>query len=277
MMKSIVALPERAINEALYLYRDFKNSGVILLYMTKDEIDRRWAGSILGKYWNILFPLLFLGMYALTYIMIFKVRVGGLASYEYTLMIFCGLTPYFAFAETLNTGVGSLIRNTAMLKDTILPVELIPARDALVALWGLLFSMVWLLVGLFLAGRLTVYALYVIPALVLQAMFCMGMVWIVSSAAFLIRDIANIVSLFLLFILFVSPFAYTKEMVPENLRAILYVNPMYYLTELYRQPLFYGQPPGALEFGVFAFASVFIFLLGHFVIRRLKVVISDYV
>lgn len=276
-INGLLKFPYQLMNESVYVYKDFRSVGLVLLYMTKDEITKNWAGSILGKYWNLLYPLLFLGMYAVTYVVILKVRVGEMAGVEYTMMIFCGLVPYFGFAESLRSGVTSLSRNSTILKDIVFPVEMLPVRDVLVALWGMLFSLGWLLLGLLAFGKLNIYAFFVIPAVLLQLIFSIGIVWFLSVLAVFIRDIAHVVNIVILFLLFISPFAYTPDMVPDRLRLILYVNPMYYLTELYRQPLFYGRPPDVHVIFIFGGISVLLFLAGHFFIRRLKGVVVDYV
>ena len=249
----------------------------MLLYLTRDEIDKRWASTILGKAWNILYPLLFLGMYATVYMFIFKIRMGEMAGFEYTLLIFCGLVPYFCLAEALTYGSTSLTGNSQMLKNLSFPVELIPVRDVLVAFLGMVFSFIPLMLCVLFMGKLTFYALFIFPTLLLHLLFTVGTVWFLSVLAVFIRDIKNIVNVVTLFLLFASPFAYTPDMVPSHMKFILYLNPMYYLVELYRQPLFYGQSPGLKIFLIFCVISIFLFLAGHLFIRRFKSRVVDHV
>ena len=62
--------------------------------ITRTELAARYAGTLLGPAWAVLGPLLLLGLYAATYAMILKVRVGGLEPAQYVLFIFAGLVPF---------------------------------------------------------------------------------------------------------------------------------------------------------------------------------------
>ena len=71
----------------------------ILWATTINEIRGRYAGTIFGLAWTVIYPLLFLGMYAVIYTVIFQIRVGELSTFEYVLLIFAGLIPFLGFAE----------------------------------------------------------------------------------------------------------------------------------------------------------------------------------
>ncbi len=90
------------------------------------DIVVRFKGTVLGLAWTILYPLLFLGLYAVVYTMIFHVRTLEYATYDYLLLIFCGLVPFIGFSEALGTGVMSVSSNKTLIKNTLFPIELVP-------------------------------------------------------------------------------------------------------------------------------------------------------
>jgi ABC-type polysaccharide/polyol phosphate export permease len=74
----------------------------------------------------------------------------------------------------------------------------------------------------------------------------------------------------------VSPIGYTSDMIPPELRAIAYVNPLFYIIELYRQVLIFGV--FAPRFWVaFSTLALLTFWFGHDVFRRLKPIFAEYV
>lgn len=104
-----------------------------LLYQTTlNEVRSRYAGSALGFLWLIIYPLLFLLTYAIVYLFIFKIRFPELSSYEYIIMIFCGLIPFLGFSEGLSLGVVSVVANSNLIKNTLFPIELVPVKSVLV-------------------------------------------------------------------------------------------------------------------------------------------------
>lgn len=276
-IKKLLGLPFRIILEGKYAFADFQSTGLLLLYMAKDEMDRRWAQSILGRLWFLLYPLLFLGMYATVHFSVLNIRMGQISQLDFTLLIFCGLVPYFCLAESLNAGTSSLNSNRGLFDSIKIPVELIPARSVLVAFLGMAFSITLLIAGLGFIGKLTAYTLLVIPAVLLQLVFTLGLVWFLSVMAVFVREVGNIVQIFVLMMLFTSPFAYTSDMVPEHLKFMLHFNPMYYMVELYREPMFYGRLPDVNLYLIFGGLSIFLFLSGHYFIRNLKSSVVDYV
>ena len=91
----------------------------ILWATTLNDIRARYKGTILGLTWPILYPLLFLGLYAVVYSLIFKIRMEGVTAFGYVLMIFSGLIPFLGLAEALGSGVGSVLSNTNLIKNTM--------------------------------------------------------------------------------------------------------------------------------------------------------------
>lgn len=105
----------------------------------------RFTGNILGGLWLVLYPLLFLLMYAAVFVYILKVRMPGLGTADYILVIFSGLVPFLAFSEAFGTGTMSIVANRGLLRNTLFPIELVVARDVIVghASMGLGMLLVW--------------------------------------------------------------------------------------------------------------------------------------
>src|SRR5260370_23455236 len=79
----------------------------ILLRVTRNELVARYAGSVLGVGWALLTPLVMMAIYAVVYLVIFRVQVPGLTPGQYVLFIFAGLVPFLMTSEALGSGVGS--------------------------------------------------------------------------------------------------------------------------------------------------------------------------
>ena len=84
------------------------------------------------------------------------------------------------------------------------------------------------------------------------------------------------IGVLVLFLMLVSPIAYTHEMIPESLMPLMYPNPLFYMIMLYRDAIVVGQVSLDL-LGIFAIISVITFMLGYYVFNRLKPMFADYV
>ena len=166
-----------------------------MLYQTTiNEIKTRHAGSVLGVLWLFLYPLLFLGTYAIVYLYIFKIRFPTLGSNEYIALIFCGLIPFLGFSEGLSYGVGSVVASSNLIKNTLFPIELVPVKAVFVGQATQVVGMGLLLVTLLILGKLSILSPLFIIVWICQLLFSLGLIWILSSLNVYIRDIQNLVA-----------------------------------------------------------------------------------
>ncbi|MEF8716492.1 MAG: ABC transporter permease [Candidatus Accumulibacter necessarius] len=236
----------------------------------------RMIGSTLGAMWFALYPLLFLGMYAVVFVFILGVRVPGLATPDYVLVVFCGLVPFLAFSEAFGTGTGSIVANRGLLRNTLFPIELVVARDVIVGHVTMVLGFVLVWIGVVYFGHLHWTHLLVPVILVFQIMMVLGIVWITSTITVFFRDLQQATPILILFLMLVSPIGYTESMVPAGMRPLLILNPLAWLMKLYRACLIDGIIP-VTEFFVFLGFSIVMLAAGYRVISRLKPVFSDYV
>lgn len=265
--------------------RDFLTEPVRLLWKHRvmlrqtvgSEIHSRYAGSVLGLAWLGLYPLLMLGTYALIYLYVFKVRFALFDSNEYVVLIFCGLIPFIGLAEVLASGVTSVTSNAGLIKNTLFPIELVPVKAVLVSQCTQAVGTVMLLAAIGLLGKLSPWALLLPVIWGAQLMFSIGLIWILSSLNVYVRDLQNSVSVLILFLMMVSPIAYTIDMVPEALQPFLKSNPLFYLIVAYQDSLMLGRFPRGGTFWVCLGMAVVLFWGGYWFFGRLKRVITDYV
>ena len=253
------------------------NKKKILFLTTIIELKKRYAGSVLGMGWILFYPAILLGMYMFIYQVVFRVKVTGIDSpFEYSLFVLSGIIPYLGFAEVLNSSVLALSQNRHLISNVTVPMEVIPVRIVCGALVtqciGLLILMSMLL---FVGNKISIYWAFLPLMLLIQFFFLAGLAFIFSALGVLLRDLAQVMAILTLFLLFVSPVGYTKEMVPENLRLFLYFNPLWYIVESFRQPLLYGQLPDCTMLGIYILAATIFFCVGGFVFKKALHVLSD--
>ena len=215
----------------------------ILINTTISEIKKRYAGSLLGGVWAFLYPLLFLAVYATIYSAVFKVSYNDLNTNEYIVIIFCGLIPFLGFSESITSGVVSVTANAGLIKNTMFPIELIPVRTVLTVQMTHLSGTVILLIMLISIGRISPFVLLCIPLWILQVMFEIGLVWILSSINVLVKDLQNVVSVIMIMLMMLSPIAYPVDSIPATYGKFLKANPLFYFIVANQNILMYGRWP----------------------------------
>jgi ABC-type polysaccharide/polyol phosphate export permease len=99
-------------------------------------------------------------------------------------------------------------------------------------------------------------------AIALLVIFALGVGLLLSTAAVYFPDMLPVYEVFLTLWLYSSPIIYPIEIVPENLVWFFKLNPMYYLVNLFRAPLFDGIIPGLREWLIGGVCAVGVFLVG---------------
>lgn len=248
----------------------------LLASMTRVELKKRHAGSILGMAWVVLQPGLLLSVYLFIYMVVFPVRLQGFGNMDFVLYVFCGLVPYLGFMEALTTGGLSIKQNIHLVKNVMLPIELIPVRAVLVGMASQFVSIGLVLLLVTGTGGLTLHVLWLPLVVVLQMMWLVGLTWILSSLTVALPDVTYFVNLFVFMLMFVSPIGFKPDQLPARFRFAIYFNPIYYLTEMYRSSMIYGHLPSLFVASVYVVLCVATFVIGGAFFGRFKAVLADY-
>jgi homopolymeric O-antigen transport system permease protein len=263
-----------AINHSGYYLRSHSR---LLWRITRSEVTSRYAGSIFGLGWAVLTPLMMLAIYAVVYLLIFRVRVPGLSSARYVLLIFSGLVPFLMTSEALSFGVVSVVANKAVLSNTVFPIDLAPVKAVLLSQITMIVGLVVILVASIGMRSLpwTIVFLPVVWALHLLALT--GLLWMLSLVNLVFRDLPNLINLLMMMIMILSPIAYTPDMVPAGLKPLLVLNPMAYFIVAYQSTVILGRLPSATNMLVVTTMSIGLFAAGGYFFARAKPVFIDYV
>lgn len=263
------------------------------------EMRQRYVGSILGRAWPFLQPLLILAVYYLVFVRILQVRLGNAewteklvshygtaAADSFQLILLCaGLIPWLITAEYVARSANTILENGALVKKVVFPSELLCVYQLGAQMLNL---MIMLSVFCTLTYTLTPFIsplLYLLPlVIILHGVMILGLAYLLATANVFIRDVSQLTPIFVNLWFFLTPIVYVKEMLPKGSAALTWLfdyNPMAHLVDLYRWCLIYpeeirltvddaGMPiPVEMSdvmtsFGiVFAFATVF-FTVGYY-------------
>jgi lipopolysaccharide transport system permease protein len=126
-------------------------------------------------------------------------------------------------------------------------------------------------------GRSLTPLLALLPLVVLlQVLWLIGLTWILAGVTVALPDIAYFVSLFVFLLMFVSPIGYRPDLVPEALRFTLYLNPIFYLTRVFRATLLAGEAAGLRVWAAYVAMCLGTFAIGSAFFLAFKDVLVDY-
>lgn len=241
-----------------------------------DSIRKRYAGQVAGLFWLVLSPLLLMSLYAAIYILVFRIRPVSMSQLDYVLYIMAGLLPFLGFAEALNSGSASLSTDRTVLLNTVFPPELLPFQSVVASHATTAVGMVVLVAISSALGKANAALLLVPVALVLQMLFVTGVVWVLSLASLVLRDIPQILSFLVMALLVATPIAYTQDMIPKALSVVLYANPLSYFVIVFHDAIALERFPDWRIGVTAAVIAVVSFVSGYRIFQRVKQVFFDY-
>jgi len=248
----------------------------LLVAITRVELSKKYAGSVLGPLWLVLQPALLLSVYIFVYLVVFKMRFADFSRLDYVLYVFTGLIPYMGTIDAITSGSVSIKQNIHLVKNVMLPIELVPVRAVLVASVTQAVGLAVVILLTAINGTLSWHVLWLPLAWALQILMLFGVAWILASIAVGLPDISYFISLFLFLLMWVSPIGFTPDMVPAEVRAVLFLNPVYYLLEMYRDSLLFGRLPSLQVAAVYTGMCLFTFAVGSAFFRAFRSVLLDY-
>jgi lipopolysaccharide transport system permease protein len=248
-----------------------------LLRVTRSELRARYAGSLLGLGWVIIYPVALLSIYSVVYLFILRVKPAEMESTQYVLYIFAGLVPFLTISESLAAGVGSVVANKAVLANTVFPIELVPVKMVLLSQGSLVIGLIVTTVGAILLQGFSL-TLFVAPILwILLMFFITGLLWILAVINIIFRDLQYLINLLVSILMFASPIAYTPSMVPEGLKVLIILNPFTYFITAFQKVLVLHTLPNLLEVLVLLILSFGTLWLGGLFFSRVIASMIDYV
>jgi len=247
----------------------------LLYFLTWRDVKVRYKQAVLGVAWAVLQPVLTMVVFTVIFNRLLHVQSQGAA--PYAVFSFVGLLPWQLFSASLAKAGTSLVGNANLLTKVYFPRLVIPVSAVLSGLVDFVISFLVLLALMAYYGMApTLNALW-LPVFVLLAMataLAFGL-WL-SALNVLYRDVQYLIPFLVQLWMYVSPVAYSANIVGGKWRVIYGLNPLAGVIQGFRWALLGGNPPGLL-LGVSVAMVVVLLVSGLFYFKRMERAFADVV
>jgi lipopolysaccharide transport system permease protein len=244
------------------------------------NVESSFRGSLLGKAWTALVPLLRLAVYTTVLGFILKVKWPGHQNspLETALLYFVGLTFYDFFMEAINTAPGLMLDNVNFVKKVVFPLEILPVSALGAALVRLAVTGVILLTFFLFIRGIPPLASLAIPLLVAPfALLVLGVIWFLSALGAYVRDLRQVMGVLALVMMYLSPIFFPLAMVPARARVVFFANPLAFPIESTRAALFAGAWPNWVALAAYTVIAWLLAAAGYRWFLRVKPGFADVV
>ena len=222
------------------------------------DIKVRYKRSVLGIVWTMLAPLLNMIVLTLVFSHLLQRQIENYPVYFLTGSLF-----WTFFSQTTSSAASQTAESNEMARRIYIPRSVFVAAAAAVGLVNIGLSLVPLLLLLAVTG-FPLHATWVfLPvSLALALLFTSGVAFFVFTLASRFSDVRETYIVVLQLWFFLTPIIYHPSIVPARFRLALWANPMYYLIQTFREPIYHGILPGAPLLAGAVAVSVAVFAAG---------------
>ncbi len=253
----------------LWTYRE------LVYFMIWRDVKVRYKQTMLGAAWAIIQPVLTMIVFTFLFGRIAKLPTDN--NIPYPIFSYAALLPWGMFVGALNQASRSLTSNQNMVTKIYFPRLVLPLASILSGLVDFVIAFV-ILIGLMIYYGVTPSpnALWALPLfLLLTVVTALGVALWLSAINVQYRDVNYALPFLTQFWLFITPVAYSSNLISEKWQLIYSLNPMAGVVNGFRWALLGSNTGPGPEMAVSVLISIVILIGGLFYFRNMEKTFAD--
>ena len=211
----------------------------LIRQLVSRDFKLKYKRSILGVFWSFLNPLLTMIVQYFVFSTIFRNDVSNFPAY-----LIIGTVMFNFFSEACGMTLMSILGNAGLITKVYMPKYIYPLTRTLSSLINLAISVIPMVIVCLVTGvhfqKSAVLALYFFVCLFI---FSLGMGMLLCTSMVFFRDTQFLWNVLSMMWMYATPIFYPETILPDNLKFVLQINPLYYFLKNARMCLLYGLSP----------------------------------
>jgi ABC-2 type transport system permease protein len=229
------------------------------------DLTIRYKRSVLGFLWTMLHPLLLMLIFLVVFSNVFRFSTPHYETYF--------LSEYIAwtfFSQTVTHAMAAVAWNGPLMKRVRVPPSIFTLSATVSGLINLLLSFVMLIGVMLIVGAPLRPALLFLPvSLAILFIFTFGVSLALSAVSVFFADLREMVQAGLPALMYLTPILYPITIIPDQWRPWFALNPLTYVLEIVRDPIYYGILPSKLTLTLGIVLAIGSVIFGWMIFSRL--------
>jgi len=241
------------------IFNELKKNRWLTYQLFKRDFFAIYKQSFIGVFWAFIIPVISVG----TFIILNRSGVFNIGdiNVSYPIYAILGMAFWQLFATGLIACSNSLVKAGSMIIKINFSKKSLVFASAGQSIIPFLIQFILVIILFFVYRVAPSITILLIPLLVIPIMFfTLGLGLILSILNGIVRDIGNALSIFITFLMFLTPVLYAKPKV-GILSSITELNPLYYLVSTPRELILMGTISEWKGFLISSITSAVIFLV----------------
>ncbi|MFA6954560.1 MAG: ABC transporter permease [Thermoanaerobaculia bacterium] len=242
---------------------DLVRNSSLLYELVHRDLTVRYKRSLLGFLWTMLHPLLLMLIFLVVFSHLFRFETPHYETYF--------LSAYVAwnfFSQTLLNSMMGIAWNGPLMKRVRVPPSIFTIASTVSGLVNLGLSLVVLFgIMLFVGVPVTPSMAFLPVALLIVGVFTLGVSLALTAISVFFGDVGEMVQAGMPALMYLTPVIYPVTIVPDRYRWFIKLNPLTYIVEIVRDPVYYGIIPTPATLSLSIIFAVGALVIGWLVFR----------
>ena len=265
----------------LVLPVELYGSRKLIKRLAVNDFKKRYAGSYMGIVWALAQPVVTVVMYYIVFDRVFQSRAQAVSEgveVPYVLFLTAGLVPWFFFSEALTNGTTSLLEYNYLVKKVLFKISILPIIKIIAAMFiHIFFIGVLMIIACIYGYYPNIYWLQFFYYVFCEFILVLSLSYATCAIVVFFRDLLQIISIGLQLFQWATPILWNIEIVPDDYKWIIKLNPMTYIVEGFRNTVygdtwFFEHFYSSTYFWLFVVAA---FCIGALIFKRSKTHFAD--
>jgi lipopolysaccharide transport system permease protein len=250
----------------------------LLLEFVKRDFIERFAGSVLGRVWSFIWPLVNILIYTMIFSGIMGAKLsGGENRFGYSIYLISALLPWTAFSTTISRSSTVFIDKKHIISKINITLPTMPLYINLSETVTLFISITFFLIFLFIIGHgFSEYILLIPFIFMLQQLLAYAIGLMLAVLTVFLRDLKEVVGILLQIWFWFTPIVYVKEILPEWVKKIMVFNPVFILTDSFQNIFLRQSLPDIQLLSILTGVTFFLLFLSYYIYMKLESDVKDF-
>jgi lipopolysaccharide transport system permease protein len=249
-----------------------------IIEITRRDFAERFAGSVLGSLWAVIWPMVNLFIYIVIFGKIMGARLPGTSQMNaYGVYLAAGLIPWIAFAATINRCASAFLDKKHIITKVNTSLSALLLHICLSETITYVISMLVFFIILLVMGYEFHRLFWLLPFLYyLQQLLALGIGLFAAVLNVFVRDVREITGVIMQLWFWFTPIVYIPDILPSIVQKLMVFNPAYVFIGSYHKIFVFNDYPLFKHLIVLTVITHVLLFLSFLMLRYLEKDIRDF-
>lgn len=259
------------------ILRTIWNYKSFILGLVSRDFKSKYLNSLFGAIWSVINPLAMIVVYTVIFSQIMQAKLPGITdTWAFSIYLCAGVIPWNFFVETIQRMQGLFLEQGNIIKKSNFPRSTLPIYILISCSINFIIVFILFFIFLLINNSVPTFSLLaLIPLLLIQQIFAVGLGLILGTLNVFFRDIGHVFGIIIQFWFWFTPIVYPAQIIPQKLSFLFSLNIMTPVIKGYQSVFLYNKLPYWESLIPISIVSVILIIISYYIFKKLEAEMVD--